>query len=83
MLYLVAIILPPLAILLCGKPFQAIFSVILLVLGVLVFVGTLGLANGITFVIWIGCIAHAMFTVHGRNQAARDRALAESLSREK
>tara|TARA_R110002072_G_scaffold223983_6_gene381037 strand:- start:4489 stop:4740 length:252 start_codon:yes stop_codon:yes gene_type:complete len=82
-LYLVAIILPPLAILLCGKPFQAIFSVILLVLGVLVFVGTLGLANGITFVIWIGCIAHAMFTVHGRNQAARDRALAESLSREK
>lgn len=83
MLYLVAIILPPLAILLCGKPFQAIFSVILLVLGVLVFVGTLGLANGITFVIRIGCIAHAMFTVHGRNQAARDRALAESLSREK
>jgi len=28
-------------------------------------------------VFWIGCIVHAMFTVHGRNQAARDRKQAE------
>jgi hypothetical protein len=82
-LYLVAIILPPLAVLLCGKPFQAIFSLILLVLGLLIFIGTLGLANGITFVIWIGCIAHAMFTVSGRNQAARDRALGEAVRGDK
>lgn len=80
MLYLVAIVIPPLAILLCGKPFQAIFNLLLLIFGLLIFVGTLGLANGITFVIWIACIAHAMFAVHGRNQAARDRALADSLS---
>lgn len=80
MLYLVAIIIPPLAILLSGKPFQAIFNFILLILGILIFVGTLGLANGITFVIWIACIVHAMFTVHGRNQAIRDRNLAEPAS---
>lgn len=80
MLYLVAIIVPPLAILLSGKPFQAIFNLILLILGLVIFIGTLGLANGITFVIWIACIAHAMFTVHGRNQAARDRTLADTVS---
>lgn len=67
MLYLVAIIIPPLAVLMCGKPFQAVFNLILLVLGVLIFLGSLGLANGITFVFWIACIAHAMFAVHGRN----------------
>lgn len=78
MLYLVAIIVPPLAVLLCGKPFQAIFNLILLVFGILIFVGSLGLANGITFVLWIACIAHAMFTVHGRNQDARNRASAET-----
>ena len=77
MLYLVAIIIPPLAVLISGKPFQAIFNLILLILGILIFVGSLGLANGITFVLWIGCIVHAMFTVHGRNQAARVRKLAE------
>ncbi|MBV9329611.1 MAG: YqaE/Pmp3 family membrane protein [Chloroflexi bacterium] len=32
MLYLVAILLPPLAVLLCGKPFQALLNVILTLL---------------------------------------------------
>ncbi|MFT5485126.1 MAG: hypothetical protein ACI9JL_001527 [Paracoccaceae bacterium] len=80
MLYLVAIIVPPLAILLCGKPFQAIFNLLLLIFGLLVFIGTFGFGSGITFVIWIACIAHGMFTVHGRNQAARDRALVDTIS---
>ncbi|HYY88192.1 MAG TPA: YqaE/Pmp3 family membrane protein [Chloroflexota bacterium] len=33
MLYLVAIVLPPLAVLLCGKPFQALLSLPLTLLG--------------------------------------------------
>ncbi len=33
MLYLVAVVLPPLAVLLCGKPFQALLSVPLTLLG--------------------------------------------------
>jgi uncharacterized membrane protein YqaE (UPF0057 family) len=33
MLYLLAIILPPLAVLLCGKPFQAILNLVLTLLG--------------------------------------------------
>jgi uncharacterized membrane protein YqaE (UPF0057 family) len=33
MLYLVAVVLPPLAVLLCGKPFQALLSIPLTLLG--------------------------------------------------
>ena len=33
MLYLVAVVLPPLAVLLCGKPFQALLSIPLSLLG--------------------------------------------------
>ena len=33
MLYLLAVILPPLAVLLCGKPFQALLSIPLTLLG--------------------------------------------------
>ena len=32
MLYLVAILLPPLAVLLCGKPFQALLNIVLTLL---------------------------------------------------
>lgn len=81
MLYLIGLIIPPLGVLLCGKPFQAIFNFTLLVLGLLIFVGTLGLANGITFVIWIGCIVHAWFTAHGRNQAVRDQKIVDALTK--
>jgi len=33
MLYLVAVVLPPLAVFLCGKPFQALLSIPLTLLG--------------------------------------------------
>ncbi len=33
MLYLIAVIIPPLAVLLCGKPFQALLSIPLTLLG--------------------------------------------------
>jgi uncharacterized membrane protein YqaE (UPF0057 family) len=33
MLYLIAVVLPPLAVLLCGKPFQALLSIPLTLLG--------------------------------------------------
>lgn len=35
MLYLVAILLPPLAVLLCGKPFQALINIPLTLLGII------------------------------------------------
>ena len=33
MLYLIAILLPPLAVLFCGKPFQALLNLVLTLLG--------------------------------------------------
>jgi uncharacterized membrane protein YqaE (UPF0057 family) len=33
MLYLLAILLPPLAVLFCGKPFQALLNLVLTILG--------------------------------------------------
>jgi len=47
-LYLVAVVLPPLAVLLCGKPFQAIISFIL----------------QLTLIGWIPATIHALFVVN-------------------
>ena len=73
MMYLVALVIPPLAILLSGRPFQAVFNALLWVLGVvltvlpfLVGLPLLGLAA-----LW------ALMVVHGRKQAARDRRLVD------
>jgi uncharacterized membrane protein YqaE (UPF0057 family) len=35
MMYLLAILLPPVAVLLCGKPFQALLNLVLWVLGII------------------------------------------------
>jgi hypothetical protein len=77
MMYLLALVLPPLAILLSGRPFQAVFNGLLWVLGVvltilpfLVGLPLVGLA-----VVW------ALMSVHGRKQAARDRRLVDGALR--
>jgi uncharacterized membrane protein len=62
MLYLVAIIIPPLALLLSGKPFQAISS---LVLWILAWVFSIFLGAGV--VMWLILAAHAIFVVRDRN----------------
>jgi uncharacterized membrane protein YqaE (UPF0057 family) len=58
MLYLVALILPPLAVLLCGKPFQALINLAIGVLGFVLLVAGVGF-----FVLPISLI-HALFVVH-------------------
>jgi len=62
MLYLVAIIIPPLGLLLCGKPFQAIIS---LIFWVLAWVFSIFLGAGV--VMWLILAAHAVFIVRDRN----------------
>ena len=62
MLYLVAILIPPLALLVCGKPFQAVFS---LALWILAWIFSLFLGAG--FVMWLVLAAHAVFVVRDRN----------------
>lgn len=77
MLYLLALVLPPLAILLSGRFFQAVFNGLVWVLGVVLmvlpfFVGLplVGLA-----VLW------ALLVVHNRKQNERDRRLVDDALR--
>jgi len=61
MMYLLAILIPPLALLLSGKPFQAILSAVVWILAwVLTIVGA-------GFIMWLILAAHAVFVVRDRN----------------
>jgi hypothetical protein len=77
MMYLLALVVPPLALLLSGRPFQAVFNGILWVLGLalllLPFVPGLPLLGIV--VLW------ALVAVHNRKQEARDRRLVDDALR--
>ncbi len=72
-MYLLALVLPPLAVLLSGRPFQAVFNGLLWILGValmlLPFVPGLPILGIV--VLW------ALLVVHNRKQSARDRRLVD------
>ncbi len=76
-MYLLAFLVPPLAVLLSGRPFQAVFNGLLWVLGLLLmllpFVPGLPILGIV--VLW------ALLVVHGRRQAARDRRLVDEALR--
>ncbi|MBL4789578.1 MAG: hypothetical protein JKY60_11190 [Kordiimonadaceae bacterium] len=61
MLYLFAIIAPPLALLLCGKPIQAFLSGCFWALAFFLWI------FGAGTVIWLVLAAHALFVVRDRN----------------
>jgi hypothetical protein len=73
MLYLVAIILPPLALLMVGAWFQAILNLILFLLASILFIGTLTFASAITFPMWIICVAWAVIVVYRHKDEVRTR----------
>lgn len=72
MLYLLAIILPPLAILFSGKIFQAIFNLLVLVGG---FLFLLVFGSGT----WLLCVIHALFVVHSYKQDKRTDRIIDAL----
>ena len=77
MSYLLAILAPPLALLLQGRPFQAVFNG-LLWLGSLLFIlfpFVAGQAGWLVSVIWAGVV------VYNRRSEARDRRLIEDVLR--
>jgi hypothetical protein len=80
MAYLLAIILPPLALLLQGRPFQAVFNAILWI-GGLLFVLLPFVAGQAA---WLAAVIWAIAVVYNRRQEARDRRLiSEALSRQR
>lgn len=73
MMYLIALFVPPLALLLAGRPFQAVFNGLLWVLGVVLTI--LPFLVGLPLV---GvCVLWALVAVHNRRQEARDRRLVD------
>jgi drug/metabolite transporter (DMT)-like permease len=80
MSYLLAIVVPPLAILFQGRPFQAVFNAILWIGGLLFILlpFVAGQAAWLMAVIW------AVAVVYNRRQEARDRRLIDgALSRQR
>jgi ABC-type bacteriocin/lantibiotic exporter with double-glycine peptidase domain len=61
MLYLIALIIPPLALLLAGKPFQAIFSAVIWILAWILAI------FGAGFIIWVILAIWAIMVVRDHN----------------
>lgn len=75
MIYLVALIFPPLALLLYGKIFQAIFNLLIYALAWVVFVFSLFLGGSPGFVLWLIAALHAILVVNDARKNARAAAL--------
>lgn len=75
MTYLLALLLPPIAIFICGKPFQAIFNLFFYILGIVLFLLTFGAAS----ILSILCIIHAFFVVYGHKQDKRTQKIIDAL----
>ena len=74
MLYIVAIALPPLALLMVGAWFQAILNLILFVLSIFLAILTFG-------TLWMICVAWAIIVVYRYNNDARMRRIAQETLR--
>ena len=67
MLYLLAVIVPPLAVLLAGKPFQALFSFL----------------AQLTIIGWLPATLHALFVVHNHYSDKRAGRLIKAMEQER
>jgi hypothetical protein len=75
MIYLVALVLPPLALLIYGKVFQAIFNLAIYILAWVVFVFSLFLGGSPGFVLWLIAALHAILAVNDAKKNARAAAI--------
>lgn len=83
MIYLVAILVPPLALLFKGKIFQAIFNGILWGLSMIMFIFSLGFLSFLTFPIWIITIIWAVLIVKGSNDDERTQKIVDAIKSSK
>jgi len=81
MIYLVAIFLPPLALLIYGKIFQAIFNLLIWLLAVITLPFAIFpvITTGLSMFIWGIAVLHAVLAVNSAKQDARAREIAESM----
>jgi hypothetical protein len=79
MMYLLAILVPPLALLLQGRPFQAVFNGLLWI-GGLLFILLPFVAGQVT---WAVAVIWAIAVTYNRRQEARDRRLIQDALRQR
>jgi hypothetical protein len=79
MIYLIAIFLPPLALLLYGKIFQAIFNFIICVLAIVLGIIFIVLPGAPFVVLWGIAVLHAVLAVNSAKQDARAREVADAM----
>ena len=82
MIYLLAILLPPLALLFYGKIFQAIFSLLLCILAILVGFIWLFFAGAPGLIIWGIAAVHAILAINAAKKDARTRAIIDAMKAE-
>ena len=79
MIYLVAIFLPPLALLIYGKIFQAIFNFIICVLAIVLGIIFIVLPGAPFVILWGIAVLHAILAVNSAKQDARAREVADAM----
>ena len=79
MIYLVAIFLPPLALLIYGKIFQAIFNFIICVLAIVLGILFIVLPGAPFVIMWGIAVLHAVLAVNSAKQDARAREVADAM----
>jgi hypothetical protein len=81
MIYLLALIFPPLALLLYGKIFQALFNLLIYGLAWVTFFITLLFGGSLGFVLWLVAALHAIFVINDARKNARAASLRSNLRR--
>ncbi len=79
MLYILAIVCSPLAVLFAGKPFQALFNFIFWLLAVALEATIVLYHTG--FILWLVAFIHAVLVIHGMHEDRRARMIANALRR--
>jgi uncharacterized membrane protein len=79
MIYLVAIFLPPLALLFYGKIFQAIFNFLICVLAIVLGLIFIVLPGAPFVILWGIAVLHAVLAVNSAKQDARAREVADAM----
>jgi len=78
MIYLVAIFCSPLALLLAGKPIQALFNLVLYILSIVFWITII--LHSIGFALWALALLHAVLTINNSRADARNRRLIRSMT---
>jgi hypothetical protein len=79
MMYLLAIFCSPLALLFTGKPFQALFNLILYILSLVCWITIV--LHSVGLFLWAVAFIHAALAIHSAHEDRRARMIADAMER--